>query len=211
MAKTIGVRFPYALKIYDFFPGTQEVKVRDYVIVETEQGEDIGQVVYIDKNFTDGEEIKTIKRIAKKEDKESAKELAKEAKELLPLFIEKIEKFKLNMRPVDVSYSFDKSKAIFYFTADGRIDFREIAKELSRTIKTQAVMRQIGPRDEAKIIGGYGRCGLPLCCATFMVNASGVSMEDVEHAYGMPKNANKVSGLCGRLMCCINFEGEKKK
>ncbi len=115
------------------------------------------------------------------------------------------------MNPVGVCYSLDESRAIFYFTAEGRIDFRELAKDLSRFVKKQAIMRQIGPRDEAKLLGGYGRCGLPVCCATFMSTSDSVSMEDAEEAYGMPKSAAKISGVCGRLMCCIKFEEGNEK
>ncbi|MDD3481282.1 MAG: regulatory iron-sulfur-containing complex subunit RicT [Patescibacteria group bacterium] len=210
MSKVVGIKFPYTLKIEDYRAGKHNLKIRDFVVVEGQQGLEIGQVVYIDKEVKDDEELETIKRKATDEDQEKHNKLEEKAKEMFPIFTEKIEKYGLKMRPIGVSYSLDSSKAIFYFTADGRVDFRELARDLSRHLGKQAILRQIGPRDEAKMIGGYGRCGLPVCCATFMVGSGSISMEDAEDAYGMPKSAAKISGLCGRLMCCIKFEEGKK-
>lgn len=206
MPKVIGIKFPYMLKIQDFRPGKNVLCVHDFVVIESQQGLEIGQVAYIDKEIKEVGELESIKRKATKDDLAKNEELTEKAKSLLPTFMEKIAKYGLRMNPIGVSCSLDESKVIFYFTADGRIDFRELARDLSRTIKKQAILRQIGPRDEAKIIGGYGRCGLPVCCANFMNNSESVSMEDAEDAYGMPKSAAKISGLCGRLMCCIKFE-----
>lgn len=213
MAKVVGVKFPHTLKIYDFLPGKLKVNIRDFVITETTQGLEIGQVIYLDREVKESElegPLKEIERIATSEDLKAVRNLEDEAKKYLPVFVEKIEKYGLPMNPVGVGLSFDETKAVFYFTAEGRIDFRELSKDLSRTIKKQAVLRQIGPRDEAKLIGGYGRCGRPICCATFLAGTENVSMETVEAQYGMPKNANKVSGICGRLMCCLNYEIEGK-
>lgn len=214
MTKAIGVKFPHTLKIYDFLPGRTKVKIRDFVLVETTQGLEIGQVVYIDREVNEKESetpLKEIERLATSEDIKSARDLEESAKEYLPLFVEKIERYDLPMNPVGVGLSFDESKAIFYFTSEGRVDFRELSKDLSRAIKKQAVLRQIGPRDEAKLVGGYGRCGRPICCSNFLLGTEGVTMETVEAQYGMPKNANKVSGICGRLMCCLNYEIPEKK
>ena len=175
---------------------------------------EIGQVIYVDREVDESTletPLREIERLATDEDLEKVKVLEEKAKDFLPVFVEKIERYDLPMNPVGVSLSFDSSKAVFFFTAEGRVDFRELSKDLSRTIKKQAVLRQIGPRDEAKLIGGYGRCGRPICCATFLVGTEGVSMDTVEAQYGMPKNANKVSGLCGRLMCCLNYEEAEKK
>jgi cell fate regulator YaaT (PSP1 superfamily) len=211
LAKTIGIKFPHTLKIYDFLPGKHAVKVRDFVVVETTQGVEIGQVVYVGKEVKESEaegELKEIEKIASKADLARRDELEETAKELFPLFLEKIEKYKLSMSPVGVSYSLDETKAIFYFTSEGRVDFRELSKDLSRTIQKQAILRQIGPRDQAKLIGGYGRCGRPICCATFLIGTEGVSMEVVERQFGGPKSASKISGICGRLMCCLNYEPE---
>ncbi len=214
MVKVVGVKFPHSLKIYDFLPGKLDIKVRSKVVVETSQDAEIGEVVYVGKELKEIDEqnpLKEIIRIAGEKDLELAGKLEEKAKEFFPVFKDKIEKYKLPMSPVGVSLSLDETKAVFYFTAEGRIDFRELAKDLSRSIQKQAIMRQIGPRDEAKLIGGYGRCGRPICCATFLTATGSVTMETVEAQYGMPKSAAKVSGICGRLMCCLNYEEPTKK
>jgi cell fate regulator YaaT (PSP1 superfamily) len=209
MAKVAGVIFPYSLKVVDFLY-EEKIGVHDLVVVESPQGLEIGQVVYFEKDSSEQEQGKIVRK-ATASDLAKRDELEESTKDLFITFSEKIKKHDLKMTPVGVSFSLDESRAIFYFTADGRVDFRELAKDLSRYLKKQAIMRQIGPRDQAKIIGGYGRCGLPVCCASFTVNTGSITMEDVEGAYGMPKNAAKVSGLCGRLMCCIKFENIKKE
>jgi cell fate regulator YaaT (PSP1 superfamily) len=209
MAKVAGVKFPYSLKVGDFLY-EEKIGVHDLVVVESPQGLEIGQVVYFEKDSSEQEQGKIVRK-ATASDLAKRDELEESTKDLFITFSEKIKKHDLKMTPVGVSFSLDESRAIFYFTADGRVDFRELAKDLSRYLKKQAIMRQIGPRDQAKIIGGYGRCGLPVCCASFTVNTGSITMEDVEGAYGMPKNAAKVSGLCGRLMCCIKFENIKKE
>jgi cell fate regulator YaaT (PSP1 superfamily) len=209
MTKVIGIKFPQTLKIYDFLPGRNKVELRDFVLVETTQGLEIGQVVYLDREVSEKDlegPLKEIERIATPEDISKSRHIEDTAQELMPLFVEKIERYNLPMNPVGVSLSFDETKATFYFTSEGRVDFRELSKDISRSIKKQAVLRQIGPRDEAKLIGGYGRCGRPICCGSFLLGTEGVTMETVEAQYGMPKNANKVSGVCGRLMCCLNYE-----
>lgn len=214
MTKVIGVKFPHTLKIYDFLPGSHKVAIRDFVIVETTQGKEIGQVVYTEREVNEKvleAPLKEIEEIASDVDMTKKDELEEEAKELFPLFVEKIEKYGLSMNPVGVSFSLDETRAIFYFTAEGRVDFRELARELSRSIQKQAILRQIGPRDEAKLIGGYGRCGRPICCATFLVGTEGVSMDTVEKQFGGPKSATKISGICGRLMCCLNYEEPEEK
>lgn len=213
MAKAVGVKFPYTLKISDYSPGTKKIKIRDFVLVETGQGLEVGEVVYIDKEVNEKKlesPLKEVERVATKDDLAQRDANEEGAKALMPTFSEKIEKHKLPMNPVGVTFSFDETKAIFYFTAEGRIDFRELAKDLSRTIQKQAILRQIGPRDEAKLIGGYGRCGRPICCGSFLLGAEGVTMETVEKQFGGPRNASKISGLCGRLMCCLNFEQPQK-
>lgn len=215
MTKAIGVKFPHTLKIYDFLPGKHDVAVRDFVVVETTQGKEIGQVAYVNREVNESDleaPLKEIENIASEKDLEKQAELEEEAKELYPVFTEKIEKYGLSMNPVGVGLSLDGTKAVFYFTAEGRVDFRELARDLSRGIQKQAILRQIGPRDEAKLIGGYGRCGRPICCGTFLIGTEGVSMETVEKQFGGPKSASKISGICGRLMCCLNYEdGEGKK
>lgn len=214
MVKVVGVKFPHSLKIYDFLPGKLDIKIRSKVVVETAQDIEIGEVVYVGKELTEIDEQnppKEVIRLAGEKDLELANKLEEKAKEFFPIFRDKIEKYKLPMSPVGVSLSLDETKAVFYFTAEGRIDFRELAKDLSRSIQKQAIMRQIGPRDEAKLIGGYGRCGRPICCAAFLTATGSVTMETVEAQYGMPKSASKVSGICGRLMCCLNYEEPTKK
>jgi len=216
MTKVVGIKFPHSLKIYDFLPGKNDIKVRNKVVVETTQGVEIGEVVYIEKEL---EQVdlenppKEILREANEADLKKFINLEEKAKEYFPILKDKIEKYGLSMNPVGVSLSLDETKAVFYFTAEGRVDFRELAKDISRTIQKQAIMRQIGPRDEAKLIGGYGRCGRPICCATFLLATESVTMDTVESQYGMAKSAAKVSGICGRLMCCLNYEipeGNKK-
>jgi len=214
MTKTVGVKFPYTLKIYDFLAGDQKLNLRDFVVVETTQGVEVGQVVYVDKEVNEKTleaPLKDILRIAGKDDFKRQEELAESAKEFFPVFVKKVEHYSLPMTPIGVSYSLDESKVVFYFTAEGRVDFRELAKDLSRTIQKQAILRQIGPRDEAKLVGGYGRCGRPICCASFLSGTEGVSMEVVEGKYGTQKNISKISGICGRLMCCLNYEEKESK
>lgn len=208
MSKIVGIKFPYILKAQEFDAGDIDLKLHHFVVVESSQGLELGQVVYekeIGKD-TSVESLPKVIRIATEDDLSRTRELEEEAKVLFIDFVAKIEKHQLKMKPVGVSYSLDESKVIYYFTSDGRVDFRELAKDLSRNLKKQAILRQIGPRDEAKIIGGYGRCGLPVCCATFMASSESITMEDAEDVYGMTKSANKISGVCGRLMCCIRFE-----
>ena len=214
MTKVIGVKFPHSLKIYDFLPGKYKISPRDKVIVETTQGIEVGNVVYVGKSVSEKDLEETLKEIirpASDEDKEKIEKAEEKASEYFPLFQEKIEKYSLAMNPVGVGSSLDETKIVFYFTAEGRIDFRDLAKDLSRTIQKQAILRQIGPRDEAKLIGGFGRCGRPICCSSFLIGTEGVTMETVEEQYGMPKNASKVSGICGRLMCCLNYEIPEKR
>jgi cell fate regulator YaaT (PSP1 superfamily) len=214
MPKVAGVKFDYSLKLSECLYDDLKLGARDFVVVSGNQGIEIGQVVYFGKK-PDAEitDEKNIIRVATDDDIKKKLELEDEAKKIFTTFVERVAKHNLKMNPIGVSFSLDEAKVIFYYTSDGRVDFRELAKDLSRSLKKQAILRQIGPRDEAKLIGGYGRCGLPVCCATFMTTSYGITMGDAEKAYGMPKNAAKVSGLCGRLMCCIKFEenGEGKK
>lgn len=208
MSKTVGVKFPYILKASEFEAGDLDISLHQFVVTDSGQGLELGQVVYLNKNSK--EELPKITRIATEADLAKTKALEEEAQNLYSDFVTKIARYKLKMKPVGVSFSIDESKVIYYFTSDGRVDFRELAKDLSRSLKKQAILRQIGPRDEAKVIGGYGRCGLPVCCATFMASSESITMDDAEHSYGMAKSAAKISGVCGRLMCCIKFEEGKE-
>lgn len=210
MRKIAGVRLSYSLKLGEaFYDEKIKLSIRDHVVVSSSTGIDIGQVFFVGKNRHDGkeEDLSEILRVATQEDLNKKEELKKAEKEALLLFSDKINKHSLRMSPIGASISLDETKIVFYYSADGRVDFRELSRDISRTIKKQAVLRQIGPRDKARAIGGHGRCGLSLCCATFLKDSPGINMDDAEAAYGMPKNAAKISGLCGRLMCCIKFEG----
>lgn len=211
MLKIAGVKLPHSLKLTECVYKDTKLRVRDLVVIEGSQGLEVGEVVFVGKKINEGdsEESKII-RIATKEDIDKKEKLEEKSKEAFDLYLEKISKYDLKMNPIGVSYSLDESKIVFYYTSDGRVDFRELARDLSRSLKKQAIMRQIGPRDEAKLIGGYGRCGRSLCCATFMTSYYGITMGDAENVYGMPKNASKISGLCGRLMCCIKFDDSAK-
>ncbi len=216
MLKVIGVQFTSSLKIYDFKPGRNKVEINDQVVVTTTQGMEIGRVVYIDKEVSQkdsDEPYKEIVRVADEKDLNRWNKMREDGYQYLPLFREKVGELNLEMKPITVEFSFDGEKAIFYFTAENRVDFRELIKILSRHIGKQVVMRQIGPRDEAKMLGGHGICGQQVCCVRFLKQAESVSMDMARDQYETSVNANKVTGLCGRLMCCLAFEdaGKKKK
>lgn len=217
MIKVIGVQFNSSLKIYDFKPGRNKVEVNNYVVVDTTQGLDIGRVIYVNKEVqpTDSEEMhKDIIRVADEKDLARWNKMKEEGEKLLPEFKEKVTKLGLEMKPTAVELSFDGEKAIYYFTADNRVDFRELIKDLNRSVRKQVVMRQVGPRDEAKILGAYGICGEPVCCKRFMTKMTSVTMDMAREQYENNINANKVTGVCGRLMCCLSFEdysGKRRK
>ncbi len=212
MNKVVGVKLPYSLGADDFYCDdlNEKVKLHDFVVIDDGQSLEIGKIAYIGKERGEKRELGKVVRIATESDLEKKARLEKDTEDLLAVFADKIKKHRLKMNPLAVSYSLDESRIIFCFSADGRIDFRELSRDLSRTLKKQATMRQVGPRDQAKLMGGYGRCGLPVCCASFMNNSSSITMEDVEASYGVSKSSGKVSGLCGRLMCCIGFEEGKE-
>lgn len=214
MIKVIGVQFNSSLKTYDFKPGRNKIEVNNYVVVETVQGIEIGRVIYIDKEVSAKEveePYKEVIRIADDKDLNRWKKMREEGYQFLPLFREKVKELKLEMKPITVELSFEGDRAIFYFAAENRVDFRELIKVLSRSIKKQVIMRQIGPRDEAKMLGGYGICGQPVCCVRFLTQAESISMDMAREQYETNVNANKVTGLCGRLMCCLTFEEIDKK
>jgi cell fate regulator YaaT (PSP1 superfamily) len=214
MLKVIGVQFNSSLKIYDFRPGRHQVSVNDWVIVETMQGIEIGKVVYVGKEVS-GKEMdepyKEIIRLADEKDLAKWQKMKEEGSKYFEDFKKKSQELGLEMKPTSVELSFDGDKAIFYFTAENRVDFRELIKELSRIIKKQVIMRQIGPRDEAKILGGFGVCGQPICCQRFLTRMTSVTMDMAREQYETSVNANKVTGACGRLMCCLSFEDYSKK
>jgi cell fate regulator YaaT (PSP1 superfamily) len=214
MIKVIGVQFNSSLKIYDFKPGRHTININDWVIVETTQGLDIGRVVYVNKEVSAKEVEEPYKEIIRKADeKDLARwdKMKEEGSKHLEEFRAKANELGLDMKPTNCEFSFDGEKAIFYFTAENRVDFRELIKELNRVVKKQVIMRQIGPRDEAKILGGYGVCGEPICCKRFLTKMTSVTMDMAREQYENNVNANKVTGACGRLMCCLAFEDYSKK
>ncbi len=208
MTKVIGVRFRTAGKIYYFIPGELEIKAGDNVIVETARGVEYGTVVFgptqID-NEQDYMPIKQVMRIATKEDDEKLLLNKVKEKEAFKICLEKIEKHGLMMKLIDCEYTFDNNKVLFYFTADGRIDFRELVKDLAAVFRTRIELRQIGVRDETKILGGIGSCGRALCCHSYLSDFVPVSIKMAKEQ-GLSLNPTKISGVCGRLMCCLNNE-----
>lgn len=204
----VGVRFKQAGKIYYFDPLSIEVKQGDYVIVETARGIEFGQVMVGPKQI--GEDkvtlpLKNVIRIATPEDHAQLKENKEKEKKALIICQQKVEQHHLEMKLIDVEYTFDRSKVIFYFTADGRVDFRELVKDLAAVFRTRIELRQIGVRDEAKMMGGLGPCGRPLCCATFLGDFEPVSIKMAKEQ-NLSLNPVKISGICSRLMCCLKYE-----
>jgi len=208
MVKVVGVRFKRAGKIYYFDPGEIDVKLNDFVIVETARGIEFGHVVVGPKEVTEDEivaPLKSVIRVATDEDFEIHRENKRKAKEALIICEQKVAEHGLAMKLVDVEYTFDNNKVIFYFTADGRVDFRELVKDLAAIFRTRIELRQIGVRDEAKMIGGIGPCGKTICCGQFLGEFEPVSIKMAKEQ-SLSLNPTKISGLCGRLMCCLKFE-----
>ncbi|GGD28346.1 PSP1 domain-containing protein [Pontibacillus salipaludis] len=210
MVEVVGVRFKQAGKIYYFDPDTYQITDDDYVIVETVRGIEFGKVVISSKQV-DEEDIvlplKKVIRIADEKDKLVVTENKQNAKEAFNVCSDKIIQHKLDMKLVDVEYTFDRNKVIFYFTADGRVDFRNLVKDLASVFKTRIELRQIGVRDEAKMLGGIGPCGRMLCCSTFLGDFEPVSIKMAKDQ-NLSLNPAKISGLCGRLMCCLKYEND---
>jgi len=210
MIKVVGVRFRTAGKIYYFDPQKLPIKKGDHVIVETARGVEYGTVVGAIKDFTDDEVMQPLKPVLRiatpKDDKQEEANREKE-KEALKVCLEKIQKHNLEMKLIDAEYTFDNNKVLFYFTADGRVDFRELVKDLAAVFKTRIELRQIGVRDETKIVGGIGICGRPLCCHTFLDEFAPVSIKMAKEQ-NLSLNPTKISGVCGRLMCCLKNEQE---
>ena len=210
MTKVIGVRFRTAGKIYFFSPGKLEVETGDKVIVETARGVEFGSVVTGPKEVEDDkitQPLKSVIRLATDEDKKKEEKNKEKEKDAFKICLEKIAKHKLPMKLIDVEYKFDRSKILFYFTADGRIDFRELVKDLAAIFKTRIELRQIGVRDEVRRMGGNGVCGRELCCCSFLNNFDAVSIKMAKEQ-NMSLNPSKISGVCGRLMCCLKYEQE---
>lgn len=210
MIEVIGVRFKEAGKIYYFDPSGFDITTDDYAIVETVRGIEFGQVVIVNKQVDTDDVVlplKKVKRIANAEDIANVTENERLAKKAMDVCVDKIKYHQLDMNLVDVEYTFDRSKVVFYFTAEGRIDFRNLVKDLASQFKTRIELRQIGVRDEAKLLGGIGPCGRMLCCSTFLGDFDPVSIKMAKDQ-SLSLNPAKISGLCGRLMCCLKYEND---
>lgn len=208
MTKIVGVRFKSTGKIYYFNPGDLDIKKGDYLIVETARGLEIGEAALEAKEVSDNEITKPLKdiiRIATEDDIKKWKQNKEKEAQAFEICAEKIKKHNLEMKLIEVEYTFDASKILFYFTADGRIDFRELVKDLATVFKTRIELRQIGVRDESKTIGSIGVCGRSLCCSQFLDNFEPVSIKMAKEQ-GLSLNPTKISGACGRLMCCLKYE-----
>lgn len=204
----VGVRFKKAGKIYYFDPENTEFSYGQYVIVETARGIEFGTVVIPNRDVSENDIILPLKPITRKatdEDIEKNKQNKEKEKEAFEVCVEKIKNHNLEMRLIATELTFDNNKLIFYFTADGRIDFRELVKDLAAVFRTRIELRQIGVRDEAKYVNGIGICGRPLCCATFLGDFHPVSIKMAKDQ-GLSLNPTKISGVCGRLMCCLKYE-----
>ncbi len=210
MIRVIGVRFRTAGKIYYFDPGRLDIKKNDHVIVETARGIEYGTVVGDPKEEEEDKVIQPLKAVLRiatpKDDEQEAANKLKE-KDAFKICLEKIRKHNLQMKLIDAEYTFDNNKVLFYFTADGRIDFRELVKDLASVFKTRIELRQIGVRDETKILGGIGICGRPLCCHSYLSEFAPVSIKMAKEQ-NLSLNPTKISGVCGRLMCCLKNEEE---
>ena len=210
MTKVIGVRFRQAGKVYYFSPGKLHIRKGDKVIVETARGVEFGHVVAGVKEVPDEDimqPLKSVIRIATDEDKRNEEKNREKEKEAFDICLEKIRKHELDMKLINAEYTFDGNKVLFYFTADGRIDFRELVKDLAAVFRTRIELRQIGVRDETKIRGGIGICGRPLCCSTYLSEFAPVSIKMAKEQ-NLSLNPTKISGVCGRLMCCLTNEEE---
>lgn len=210
MVNIIGVRFRNAGKIYYFDPLDFDIERGDHVIVETARGIEYGAVMTGPRQIEEDKVVQPLKpviRIATPEDDDIEMKNKEKEKEAYKICLEKIAKHNLEMKLIDAEYTFDNNKVLFYFTADGRIDFRELVKDLAAVFKTRIELRQIGVRDETKILGGMGICGRPLCCHTYLSEFAPVSIKMAKEQ-NLSLNPTKISGVCGRLMCCLKNEQE---
>ncbi len=210
MSQIIGVRFKHAGKTYYFDPAGNQVQKGERVIVETSRGLECGEVIIANREVPEDAIIKPLKpviRVATAEDIRRVEENEQKRHKALDICQERIQHHKLEMKLVDAEYTFDGSKLLFYFTADGRVDFRELVKDLASIFRTRIELRQIGVRDEAKMLGGYGICGRPFCCDQFLNEFQPVSIRMAKEQ-GLSLNPTKISGACGRLMCCLKYEQE---
>jgi cell fate regulator YaaT (PSP1 superfamily) len=211
MSEIAGVRFHQAGKVYYFDAADIPLEVNDDVVVETSRGHELGKVVIAPKQviFSEiTEPLKPVIRKAQDEDIEKAQQQKKRAANAIAKCRELVEKLKLPMKPISAQYNLDRSHLTIFFSAEKRVDFRELARELSRNLKTRVELRQVGARDEAKLIGGLGKCGFPLCCTTFLSEFEPVSIKMAKEQ-DIALNPMKTSGICGRLLCCLDYEYEQ--
>ncbi|MCM3639430.1 MULTISPECIES: PSP1 domain-containing protein [Bacillales] len=211
MYKVVGVRFKKAGKIYYFDPLDYPLTVGDYVIVETARGIEYGKVASSVREVDENDVVLPLKKIIRKalvEDQIQVDENRADAEQAFGKCVEKIREHELEMKLVDVEYTFDRNKIVFYFTAEGRVDFRNLVKDLAAIFRTRIELRQIGVRDEAKMLGGIGPCGRMLCCSTFLGDFEPVSIKMAKDQ-NLSLNPSKISGLCGRLMCCLKYENDE--
>ncbi|MBQ7092922.1 MAG: stage 0 sporulation family protein [Clostridia bacterium] len=210
MTEIIGIRFKKVGKIYYFDPNGVQAEKGQHAIVETARGIECGEIVIANKQVDDDKIVKPLKsliRIATKEDMATVAQNIALEDQALKICAEKVKNHKLDMKLVAAEYTFDRGKVLFYFTSDGRVDFRELVKDLASVFRTRIELRQIGVRDEAKMVGGLGVCGNPLCCSTFLDDFQSVSI-NMAKEQGLSLNPTKISGTCGRLMCCLKYENE---
>jgi len=208
MVEVVGVRFKSVGKIYFFDPGGLEINKGAHVIVETARGIEYGEVVVPNRKVNDEDIVAPLKKVIRVATKEDAKQVEinhQKEKEAFNICLQKIKAHNLDMKLIDVEYTFDGNKILFYFTADGRVDFRELVKDLASVFRTRIELRQIGVRDEAKMMGGLGICGRILCCSSFLGEFEPVSIKMAKEQ-NLSLNPSKISGTCGRLMCCLRFE-----
>ena len=208
MTEIIGIRFKEVGKVYYFSPNKTNFAAGDKVIVETARGVECGEVVIPNRKIEDEQVVQPLKPIIRKATENDLRILEENRKkeiDIMKVFVKKIEEHKLLMKAIDVEYTFDGSKILFYFTAENRVDFREIVKDLAGIYRTRIELRQIGVRDEAKMLGGLGICGRPFCCASFLGEFQPVSIKMAKEQ-SLSLNPTKISGTCGRLMCCLKYE-----
>ena len=213
MVTIVGVRFKKAGKIYYFLPGEETLTIDDGVIVETARGVEYGTVVIGPKEVAKDSLVMPVKEVMRKATPKDLQQLEKNEEreeKAFAICLEKIAKRKLPMKLINVEYTFDMNKNVFFFTADGRIDFRELVKDLATVFRTRIELRQVGVRDEAKVLNGIGACGRPLCCSNFLGDFSPVSIRMAKDQ-NLSLNPTKISGVCGRLMCCLNYEDDLYK
>lgn len=213
MVTIVGVRFKKAGKIYYFLPGEETLTIDDGVIVETARGVEYGTVVIGPKEVAKDSLVMPVKEVMRKATPKDLQQLEKNEEreeKAFAICLEKIAKRKLPMKLINVEYTFDMNRIVFFFTADGRIDFRELVKDLATVFRTRIELRQVGVRDEAKVLNGIGACGRPLCCSNFLGDFSPVSIRMAKDQ-NLSLNPTKISGVCGRLMCCLNYEDDLYK